>query len=71
MFGDAMNGVGRKDNIQDRPEGRDENDGAVDEDESGAKERGGQNKGGDKLTRGRKRKGGQGTLDGLIKRSKR
>jgi cryptochrome len=43
--------------------------GAVEEDESGAKEVGGENKGGDK--KGTKRKHGQGTLDAHVKRSKK
>ncbi len=46
-------------------------EGAVEEDENGAKEKGGENKGGDKRSNGTKRKRAQGTLDAHLKKSKR
>ncbi|KAK0129786.1 hypothetical protein ONS96_000338 [Cadophora gregata f. sp. sojae] len=67
-FNDAMSGSGKK--IRDVD--GDENDGAVAEDESGAAEKGGESKGGDKGKPEAKRKGaGQGTLDGHFKRAKK
>jgi cryptochrome len=71
-FKTAMgNGVGSEDKIREGLDGRDEHDGAIAEDERGAKEKGGESKGGDKNGTGSKRERGQGTLDGLAKRSKR
>lgn len=69
-FGDAMGeeaGDGKK--VQDHDDGGETHNGAVGEDESGAKEQGGENNGGDR--KGAKRKRGQGTLDAHVKRSKK
>ncbi|PBP28602.1 cryptochrome-2 [Diplocarpon rosae] len=70
-FEDAMEeGGGSKDKIRDGAS-VDGDERAMAEDENGAAETGGENKGGDKSTRGSKRKGVQGSLDGLVKRTKR
>ncbi|CZR54406.1 related to Deoxyribodipyrimidine photolyase [Phialocephala subalpina] len=71
-FEDAMGREAEGDDakLREVPVGGDKNDGAVEEDKSGAKEKGGENKGGD-ATKGRKRKGVQGTLDGHVKKSKK
>lgn len=69
-FEDAMNGGGEESKVRDG-EREDEDDSAVGEDERGAAEKGGYNKGGDQPKRGPKRKGDQGTLDGIVKREKR
>merc|ERR1712093_353751 len=69
-FMDAMSGNGKKIRDGEDADG-DDDDGAVAEDESGAAERGGENKGGDKGKAGTKRKAGQGTLDGHVKRAKK
>jgi cryptochrome len=64
-FEDAMGeGVGSEDKIREGPEGGDDGDGAVEEDERGAAEKGGETKG------GLKRKKGQKTLDGHFKKLK-
>jgi cryptochrome len=66
-FEDAMgNGAGNGAKVGEGPKGGSKEDGAVAEDESGAKETGGETKGRDKT--GKKRKGGQGTLDAHVKR---
>ncbi len=62
-------GVREKDNVREGPEGVDE-DGAVSEDESGAKEEGGESKGGDPNSNRPKRKRAQGTLDRHFKKAK-
>ena len=68
-FEDAMgNGAGSEDKIREGPEDGDEDDGAIEEDERGAKEKGGESKDGD--NRGVKRKSGQKTLDGHVKKLK-
>lgn len=59
--------TGSEDKIREGRKYGDEDDGAIEEDESGAKEKGGETKGGDK--RGSKRKG-QKTLGGLFKKVK-
>jgi cryptochrome len=71
-FEDAMgNGLGNVEEMEDQLEGPAENDGAVAENESGAKAQGGEKKGSDRNAKTMKRKGGQETLDRHIKRSKR
>ncbi len=70
-FDDAMTHEADEDEkVQNGPDGGDESDGAVEEDESGAKEKGGETKDGD-AGRGTKRKVGQATLDKHIKKSKK
>lgn len=56
--------------VRDRPDGGDEKNGVVEEDESGAKEKGGDNKGGD-ILKSKKRKGGQRTSDGHVTKAKK
>ncbi|KAL3423609.1 DNA photolyase [Phlyctema vagabunda] len=70
-FEDAMTHRDNGHKIKDTPAGGDENDGAVEEDEKGAQEKEGETKGGDTKKKGTKRKSSQGTLDGLVKRTKR
>lgn len=68
-FEDAMgNGAGDGAKVKRRPKGGSKEDGAVVEDESGAKKTGGETKDRDKP--GKKRKEGQGTLDAHVKRLK-
>ena len=62
------NGAGSEDKIREDLENGDEDDGMIEEDESGAKEMGGETKGGDK--KGSKRMKGQKTLDGHFKKLK-
>jgi hypothetical protein len=59
------NGTASEEKIRDDPEDGDESDGAVEEDESGANEKAGESKGGDK-----KGKKGQKTLDVHFKKLK-
>ncbi len=69
-FVDAMGEeAGDDEKVQRDDDNREDRNGAVEEDERGAKEAGGDNKGGDK--RETKRKRGQGTLDAHVKISKR
>lgn len=59
--GGIRNGTASEEKIRDDPEDGDESNGTVEEDESGANEKAGESKGGDK--KGLKRKKGQKTLD--------
>jgi cryptochrome len=69
-FGDAMEEeVGEEKKVQADDKNGEENNGALEEDESGGKEEGSENKGGDR--KGAKRKRGQRTLDSHVKRSKK
>ena len=71
-FEDAMgNGVDDHEMVREGPKGGDENGRAGMEDESAAKEEGGENKGRDKDMKGAKRTRGQGTLDAHVKKSKK
>jgi len=65
-FEDAMGEDGGK-KVRDGPRGGDENDGAIGEDENGAKEKGGETKNG----MVKRKKGGQGTPDSHLKKAKK
>ena len=68
-FDDAMGTeAGDNEKVQIDDENGEDHNGAVEEDECGAREEGGENKGGDK---GKTKRKGQGTLDGHVKRSKK